>query len=382
MDMIFVSLEDWDDVWRRNQFVCAGLTKLWPDLRILFVGLPQDYSHGLRHGKRPTARAAAISEVPGMPAIKLFKPAKYLPNSIGVGRRFNEALFRKQVASAAKELGFRNPLLWLNPHTAEHMVGRMGERASLYDITDDWASLTQTDRLRRRTIIQDERLCHHADATIVCSPNLEELKRGITRRIYLVQNGVDAEKYEQAIDDTNPLHDRTRAWEKPVYGYTGSLHSDRVDIDLVEQVGSRLEAGSLVFLGPNMLDGRDRARLEANPRICLEGPASYHDLPGLMRAFDVCITPHRVTPFTESLNPIKLFEYLAVGKPIVSTSVAGFRDYPELVCIADSPAAFLSALLGAAHEPPHLRGARRAEARLHTWDARVAAIARVIESIA
>ncbi len=53
-----------------------------------------------------------------------------------------------------------------------------------------------------------------------------------------------------------------------------------------------------------------------------------------MRAFDVCLTPHLVTPFTESLNPIKLWEYLAAGKPIVATPVAGFREYPELVRLA------------------------------------------------
>jgi teichuronic acid biosynthesis glycosyltransferase TuaH len=96
-----------------------------------------------------------------------------------------------------------------------------------------------------------------------------------------------------------------------------------------------------------------------------------------MRAFDVCITPHRVTPFTESLNPIKLWEYLAAGKPIVSTNVAGFRDYPQFVTIADADG-FNEAVQTTLHEDPTRAEARRTEARRHSWSARLDAVEAVI----
>jgi len=93
-----------------------------------------------------------------------------------------------------------------------------------------------------------------------------------------------------------------------------------------------------------------------------------------MRAFDVCMVPHRVTPFTESLNPIKLWEYLAAGKPIVSTNVAGFRDYPDLVSVADTSDDFVSRLALAPVESPDLPALRQQAVRQHTWDQRVAAV--------
>jgi glycosyltransferase involved in cell wall biosynthesis len=99
-----------------------------------------------------------------------------------------------------------------------------------------------------------------------------------------------------------------------------------------------------------------------------------------MRAFDVCIVPHRVTPFTESLNPIKLWEYLAAGKPIVSTDVAGFRDYPQFVRIASDAPSFLQAVQAALTEDPSLPQARRAEAQHHSWNSRLDAVEQVISA--
>jgi teichuronic acid biosynthesis glycosyltransferase TuaH len=106
---------------------------------------------------------------------------------------------------------------------------------------------------------------------------------------------------------------------------------------------------------------------------------AYAEIPNIMRAFDVCITPHRVTAFTESLNPIKLWEYLAAGKPIVSTDVAGFRDYPQFVRIATGAEEFVAAAEAGMREEPGLRNARRAEAERHSWVKRVDQIEGILE---
>ena len=111
----------------------------------------------------------------------------------------------------------------------------------------------------------------------------------------------------------------------------------------------------------------------------MTGPISYAEVPETMRAFDVCITPHRVTPFTESLNPIKLWEYLAAGKPIVAAPVAGFRDYPQLVRLASGADAFASAVEAALAEDPAAGEARRFEARRHSWNSRLDEIVEVID---
>ena len=113
-----------------------------------------------------------------------------------------------------RRLGLRNPVLWLNPHDAVHLAGRLDERAVIYDITDDWSELTQSAALRQLTIAQDAELCRRADAVIVCSEKLLEKKRPLARNLHLVPNGVDAAHYARVLDATGPLPPEAAAWRQ------------------------------------------------------------------------------------------------------------------------------------------------------------------------
>jgi len=92
-------------------------------------------------------------------------------------------------------------------------------------------------------------------------------------------------------------------------------------------------------------------------------------------------SPHRMTAFTESLNPIKLWEYLAAGKPIVSTPVAGFRDYPQWVRLASDSNAFTAAVREALSEDRATQLQRRQQVADHSWQSRVDAIEQVIAGV-
>jgi glycosyltransferase involved in cell wall biosynthesis len=284
----------------------------------------------------------------------------------------------------------RKPLLWLNPHYAVHVAGRMNEAGVVYDITDDWISMTQSPGLARRTQQQDAALCQKADAVIVCSERLFQMKHALAGdRLHLVPNGVDAEHYAKVgtpVCDAEELPESARNWTRPVLGYTGTVHPDRVDIDLVERVAQEWKKGSIVLLGPNHLSLADRSRLAKNNKVILHDAVPYAKVPAYMRAFDVCIVPHRMTAFTESLNPIKLWEYLAAGKPIVSTDVAGFRDFPRLVRLAGTADAFVAAAHAAVAEVGTAQGKilgdeRQAVARQNSWKARIDQIEDVLDRV-
>jgi teichuronic acid biosynthesis glycosyltransferase TuaH len=378
-DLIFVSMENWDDIWRRNQFICAELTQRRPDLRILFVGLPLNISNALRRGRIREVFRMSTYTVPGFDRITVTHPPKLLPDSLAGGRAVNEAMFRRHVRHVAARLGLRSPVLWLNPHYAVHAAGRMGESAVIYDITDDWTTLTQSSSLVQRIKVQDAELCRRADATIVCSERLRDMKRDLAKNLHLIPNGVDARHYARVLDGSAALPDEIRNWPKPVFGYTGTLHPDRVDVGLIELL-AKSRQGSIVLVGPNFLSAEDNQRLLAAGNVYLTGPVPYARIPDYMAAFDVCITPHKVTPFTESLNPIKLWEYLAAGLPIVSTDVAGFRDYPELVRIARTPQEFIHAVRLALTEKGRMAPQGRSLAREHSWIRRVDEIEKVINS--
>lgn len=377
-DMIFVSMENWDDIWRRNQFLCAAFTRRFPGLRILFVGLSRDVSHAVRTRRFADLHRPVMRHPAGFPTITFCRPFKLLPTSLAVGRNVNDWLFRRTVRAAARRLRMHRPVLWLNPHYALHMAGHMGESQVIYDITDDWTELSQEPFLKTLTIAQDAALCRRADHVIVCSQHLYQAKRPLARHLHLIPNGVDAAHYRSVPDRREPLPEEARKWPKPVLGYTGTIHPDRVDVALVEQIARGLVQGSVVLLGPNLLTEPQRRRLEACKNIFSHPPVPYGQIPSYMRAFDVCITPHRVTPFTASLNPIKLWEYLAAGKPIIATPVAGFIDYPQHVYLAADAAGFLTAVSQALKEEPSRVAARQAEVTAHSWEARAEQIASLL----
>jgi glycosyltransferase involved in cell wall biosynthesis len=374
-------MENWDNVWRRNQFICAEISHRSPSTKILFVGLPRDISHDLRRGRIMDSFSRTGSSVPGLPNISTLQPVKLFPNSLVVGRKLNELIARWQIRRAAAKLGMGAALLWLNPHSAVHMVSRMGESGTIYDITDDWISPIQSDKSRKLITDQDAELCRAADSVIVCSQKLYDMKQGLAKDLHLVPNGVDVDHYSKVMDAAGSIPQEGCAWTKPVLGYTGTIHPERVDVSLVIRLAQKFVNGTIALVGPNLLPTQDRAKLAELGNVVLTGPVAYQNLPDYMRTFDVCITPHCMSEFTESLNPIKLWEYLASGKPVVSTNVAGFRDYSHLVHVANNADEFIQACEIALNEPCDLGKLRIAEAHKHTWTTRVDQIVSIIEGI-
>ena len=414
-DLIFLSLENWDEVWRRNQFVCAELARRFPKRRILFVGksvfLPQLAKWSGTHSGRAQAHAALrrrFWRVPELPNVWVFNPIKPLPNPVPGGRAINENWQIAQVRNAARRAGIRDPLLWINPYDSGFYIGQLGERGVVYDITDDWALMERNPTTAQRIAAQDQALCERADLTIVCSRALYDSRREMTRKLLLLPNGVDATHYQniENRDSRSPGHfdgngtfhleepsaatEKAQAeWPRPVFGYTGTLHRERVDLEMVVQLARAHPSGSVVLVGPQYWTGDSlQHALKTTPNLHAPGPVAYSQIPDIMARFDVSIVPHHQSEFVESLNPIKLWEYLAAGKPIVSTDVAGFRDYPELVRLARDAREFVLACREALHEVnganfseaeqksdwpylPSQRDERRAAVAQHSWKERV-----------
>ena len=366
-DIIFVSLENWDEVWRRNQFICARLTHRYPALKILFVGLAFNVSRHLLRGSLRDLRGQITRQIPEYPNITVTHPLKFFPDSVSIGRKINEWIARFQVRRMARRLGITDFILWLNPHSAVHMAKRMNEQSVIYDITDDWTlqpSLSSSERTIAE--VQDHALCSLADLVIVCSEALMKSRQHLSRRIALIPNGVDAKHYEGI-----PIRPESQTWAPPVFGYTGTLHSERTDARLIVELARAFPQGSVVLIGPDHWTTEDRKLLAAERNIHMPGPVPYLKIPEVMAQFDVCIVPHVETSFTESLNPIKLWEYLASGKPIVATNIAGFRDYARFCRIASGSGPFVAACRAALDEPEHRSSERSAEVLRHTWEARV-----------
>ncbi|MBN8205326.1 glycosyltransferase [Microbacterium esteraromaticum] len=317
-DLVVVSLEAWDDVWRRNQYLVSGLLARDPELRVLFVEPSDDPLHAVRGGSRPSF-GHAPREV--MERLWTFRPVKPLPRRVD---RAADARIARAVIRAAQRLGMSQPLLWINDPGAA-AVAQLTDWPTLYDMTDDWVVADRPDAERARLVGGEEWLLQHAASVVACSPELVRRKSGQRDDIVLVRNAVDVERYRVPMERPADLPAGRTAV------YVGTLHRDRLDVELCVETARALGAeGTLVLVGPNALGVEDTAALQRNGVVVL-GAKPRDAVPAYLQHADVLVVPHVVTDFTESLDPIKLYEYQAVGKPVVSTPVAGFRDAPNVV---------------------------------------------------
>ena len=182
-----------------------------------------------------------------------------------------------------------------------------------------------------------------ADSVVVCSPTLAESRR--SRNVVLIRNGVDVSHFRAP----QPRPDDLRA--SPVAVYVGSLHESRLDVSLVAELALRTPELSVVLVGPNHLTALSSKRLALVPNVAVLGPRPYSRVPAYLQHADVVFVPHVVTAFTESLDPIKAYECIAVETPCVATPVAGFRELRDEIIVAEREN-FVDAVRSALSQPP------------------------------
>lgn len=376
--LLFFSLEDWNEVWRRNQFFCSLLHDRHPDADILWVCPPLDLSYNFSRGVPNDFELSLSARSNSLyPRIFLYRPVKILPNF--VGRSFNNAAMRMQVENVLARLGWTSFDTWINDQRARRYSPVCHGGRVIYDITDDWTVLPQSERARRAVIEDDRWLLEHADSVIVCSKQLVERKQKQNCQAILISNGVDFQRYHPAklanLEIPADLANITR----PIAGYTGTLHSERLNIDLILDLGRALPEVSFVFIGPDCLESADSTALRLLPNIHLLGSKPYDLLPSYIANFQCCICPHQITPFTESLDPLKLYEYMSTGLPVISTPCSGFRDFPELVQLAPDAHLFAECIRTIlVDSSPQLSEQRLQWAAQQSWENRIGEVEKVL----
>lgn len=297
------------------------------------------------------------------------QPTKWLPRAAGP---LADRLLIDAARRAASKAGFTNPVLWVNdPGWAVLLEARW---PAIYDITDDWVEADRGAREHNRVVSREMRLMSECFAVVVCSTGLQATK-GRIRPVELVQNAVDVAAYQR------PQAKPADLPQGRIVIYVGTMHEDRLDVELSVRIAERLaqSAGHLVFVGPNALTAENTRRLEASPGTVILGPRPYTHIPAYMQHADVLIVPHLVDEFTDSLDPIKLYEYEAVGRPIAATPVAGFRELAGTPGVAIVPAGQLAEAAAALMtNPPRVVGPFEPT----DWSDRVTAMQKVLEAAA
>lgn len=371
-DLVVVSLEAWDEVWRRNQHLVDGLLRSDPDLRVLFVEPPVDPLHALSRRVWPRVGRGLRRAPSGWgygERLWLLEPTKWLPRRLDPQ---SDLRWAGRVARAMRRVGMRDARLWLNDPMGAALLEVL-DAPALYDVTDDWTAADRAPAELERTMRAEELLLDRCREVVVCSPNLARSK-GANRPVTLISNGVDLAAYRR--DWPRPA----QLPQGPVALYVGTLHRDRLDVELTVATAQAVsQSGRVVLAGPIALARSDFDTL-ASAGVVMLGAQDRGLVPGLLQHADVLLVPHVVTPFTESLDPIKLYEYAASGRPVISTPVAGFRDDRSGRVTVATGEAFVGAV-ATALEAGRAPSVHRPEDDLADWASRVAAMAAVLDRL-
>lgn len=282
---------------------------------------------------------------------------------------FNRLFGRWAVRRALRLAGIRKRISWfVVPHPGVH-AGRLGEDLVVYYCIDDYAAHPGVDAA---LIAQrDEALSRRADLLCVAPPALLDTKRALNPHTIFSPHGVDVDLFAQAQDPTTPLPALARDLPRPVVGYIGSIH-EWIDVPLIEWLAQQRPQWTFLLVGHAHVnvDG-----LRALPNVRLAGAQPYATLPQWSKAFDAAIIPYRLNRQVANANPLKLREYLAAGKAVVSVRNPEIEKFAHVVRLVDGREQFLAALDAAvADDAPEAVAARMAAVADQTWDARVDAV--------
>lgn len=350
----------WDYVWQRPQHILSRLSAHYP---VYYVNEPF-----VTDVPKPELRV--VSRKPNLAA---YQPQFSAGRSEVLENWQNvyvdcvtQLLADEAIISQNGHLRVERPIiLWFYTPIPDYFIERLPASLVVYDVMDELAHFKgAAPDMKQR----EARLMARADVVFAGGRSLYEARRGAHPNLHLFPSGVDVDAFR--IDETTPVAPEIAHLSGPVMGYYGVI-DERLDLELIDQLAASRPEWSIVMVGP--VCKIDPETLPQRPNILYTGQQPYEKLPTFLKGFDVCLMPFAINEATRFISPTKTLEYMAAGKPIVSTPVHDVvLSWSDVVSIAATAEEFAVAVAAALDKTPRARAARnnRAAAHLHHrhWD--------------
>ncbi|WP_447979742.1 glycosyltransferase [Candidatus Nitrospira bockiana] len=263
--------------------------------------------------------------------------------------------------------------------TAAGAAQQLAPSLVVYHCVDDYSANPSVDaptisRLESQAI-------KAADVVLTTSPKLFREKRAVHPRTYYFPNLGNIEAFLEEGHRALILMDEIASLQRPVIGFVGNVSGYKVDLELIAMLADSRPKWNFVLIGP-IGEGdpsTDVRLLQDKPNVLLLGPRQANEVPQYVHAFDVCLIPYRANQTTDSVFPLKFFEYLALGKPVVSTELESLLDYKDL-CYLTSREKFLSAIEAALKEDGNEARRRIEYVSGLSWSRRINDVGTIIQA--
>lgn len=358
----------WNFVWQRPQQFLSRFAENQP---VLFVEEP---IHDLEPGQEPTLEIQNVAD-------RITVAVPHLPKDAtweGSHEAFRE-LTRRAIDAVNTDGKFDEPLHWYySPMMVEWSMGHFPSSGIVYDCMDE---LSQFRGAPANLVQNERRLIDNADVVFTGGYELYEKKSRQHDNAHCFGCGVEYDHFARAQDKSGRIPKDVMDLKRPIVGWFGVI-DERVDYDLLREAAALRPDYSFVLVGPVVKV--DPASLPQAENLHWLGGRDYKELPDYCRAFDVCMMCFAINEATEFINPTKALEYLATGKPVISTPVRDVvRQYSDLVEIVGTPQEFVEAIDRLVQDPNTERIQKGVDkARECSWEGTVSQMRELIRQAA
>jgi glycosyltransferase involved in cell wall biosynthesis len=381
-DFVVLATADWDHrLWTNKQHTALSLRRAGH--RVLYIE-----SLGLRPPRadrqdlqRIVKRLRRMFSPPRQvePGLWVWSPMVIPGGTRGGLLHINRVLFSSALGWILRGLRFRSPLLWTyNPLTCRYL--KLKRRAGTSKPSMFSAAVYHcVDRIHAQpgmpaTLIADSerQLCRTVNVVFTTSPDLQASLMRLNACTYHYGNVADQAHFAAALD-APPAPDGLAGIPKPRLMFVGAIDAYKLDLLMLTALARQRSDWSWVLLGPVGEADPDTsiAALQALPNVHVMGLQAYDDLPAWLAHADVALLPLQENTYTQHMFPMKFFEYLAAGRPVVATQIPALRPYASgaLLCPPD-PEAFEAAIATALSGDGPSLDQRLALAAEHTYENR------------
>jgi glycosyltransferase involved in cell wall biosynthesis len=347
----------WNWVWQRPQQFLSRLSTRHP---VLFVEGPVPDSAI----EKARYEVCQVPEFPNISVLRMAMPGAKWFDGAWVDDERRRLV--KEVLAGPLGSRFIDPLQWFyDPMAVTAFAGKMNERGNVYDCMDQLSAFRGAPR---ELVEREQELLHIADLVFAGGPKMGLEKRKLNPNTRTYGCGVDVQHFGRAQNKNIDLPPEVAQLPRPIYGFFGVI-DERMDYQLLALLADDNAAGSVVMVGP--WTKVDPAEFPKRGNLHFLGGRDYRDLPRYAAAFDVCLVPFALNESTEYINPTKVLEYLATGRPVVSTSIEDVvLQFSEVLEIGRSHQEFSAQCGQAARAPDRKKIVDGLDlASQHTWDA-------------
>jgi len=288
----------------------------------------------------------------------------------------NNFFLRLQIRIVCLLLRMSQPILWVENVRAADILEWFNPSLIVYHVSDLFGEDGYTANpaaLRQR----EERISQASDVLICVSKRLYEAKKAEQDKVFYLPHGVDFQLFRDAENNAGDSFMQLANIPKPIAGYYGTMTAFN-DIELLQYCASHLKDVSFVLAG--QVTGGNYEDLSKLSNVYFLGRIPYQQIPALCACFDVCLLQWKMSKWIRYCHPLKFFEYMASGKPIVSIPIDEIvENYSDVVSVAEGKEEYCKAITWELNNDTNERVQRRIEAaKEHSWDSHIEQLSQII----